>query len=128
MLSPHATISRPHRPQDPADSLRLTVWLRNRQQLLPEGDKPTPDRGSFDAVKVAVEKAGIADPADVHYVQPEHAAARRPPQSIVAEVRTGDASLSPQPSESIDLSDGCTGPGSGGHPGGEIEIRARAPT
>ncbi len=69
VISPHATIFATT-DAEPTDEPRLTVGFAMSEVLLPE------DIGRIamitkvaDAVKVAMERAGITDPADVHYVQ-----------------------------------------------------------
>ena len=72
VISPHATVfaTLPGEDAEPTDEPRLTVGFAMSEQLLPE------DIGLIamvekvaDAVKVAMDRAGITDPADVHYVQ-----------------------------------------------------------
>src|SRR6188472_1099804 len=76
VISPHATIFATVPPeelpetQSPSDEPRLTVGFAMSEQLLPEDIGRTPMVTKVaDAVKVAMERAGITDPADVHYVQ-----------------------------------------------------------
>ena len=61
---------RHHRLPSPSDEPRLTVGFAMSEQLLPEEIGRTAMITKVaDAVKVAMERAGITDPADVHYVQ-----------------------------------------------------------
>jgi cyanuric acid amidohydrolase len=72
VISPHATIfaTLPDGEVEPTDEPRLTVGFAMSEPLLPE---EIGRRGMIEkvaaAVKVAMERAGIDDPADVHYVQ-----------------------------------------------------------
>ena len=72
VISPHATI---FATADPAtvpqtDEPRLSVGYAMSEQILPEdiGRPPMVEKVAA-GVKVAMERAGITDPADVHYVQ-----------------------------------------------------------
>src|SRR6188472_3106868 len=72
VISPHATVFATVPDEDvvPSDEPRLTVGFAMSDVLLPEDI----GRGAMitkvaAAVKVAMERAGITDPADVHYVQ-----------------------------------------------------------
>ncbi|MGK2876259.1 MAG: ring-opening amidohydrolase [Nocardioides sp.] len=69
VISPHATIFATT-DAEPSDEPRLTVGFAMSEVLLPEDI----GRGAMitkvaDAVRVAMERAGITDTADVHYVQ-----------------------------------------------------------
>ena len=72
ILSPHATI---FATLDPAkapksDEPRLTVGYAMSEQILPEDiGRPAMVEKVAAGVKVAMERAGITDPKDVHYVQ-----------------------------------------------------------
>ena len=67
VISPHATIFATV-DADPVDDLRLTVGFAMSEQLLPEDIGRTAMVTKVaDAVKVAMERAGITDPSDVHY-------------------------------------------------------------
>ncbi|KHL08245.1 cyanuric acid amidohydrolase [Mumia flava] len=72
VISPHATIfaTLPEGAAEPTDEPRLSVGFAMSEQLLPEdiGRTPMVEKVA-DAVKVAMERAGITDAADVHYVQ-----------------------------------------------------------
>jgi len=72
VISPHATIfaTVPDGDAAPTDELRLTVGFAMSEVLLPEDiGRAGMITKVADAVKVAMERAGIDDPADVHYVQ-----------------------------------------------------------
>ncbi len=73
VISPHATIFAtvdPDPAHGPTDEPRLTVGFAMSEKLLPEdiGRQAMVSKVA-DAVKVAMERAGITDPAEVHYVQ-----------------------------------------------------------
>ncbi|GAA1972859.1 ring-opening amidohydrolase [Nocardioides panacihumi] len=69
VISPHATIFATV-DAEPSDDLRLTVGYAMSEELLPEdiGRVAMVEKVAA-AVKVAMERAGITDTADVHYVQ-----------------------------------------------------------
>ncbi len=72
VISPHATVfaTIPADQAEQTDDPRLTVGFAMSEQLLPEDIGRTAMITKVaDAVKVAMERAGITDPADVHYVQ-----------------------------------------------------------
>src|SRR3954466_6381869 len=72
VISPHATIFATVPPEDvvPSDEPRLTVGFAMSEVLLPEDIGRTAMISKVAAaVKLAMERAGITDPADVHYVQ-----------------------------------------------------------
>jgi barbiturase len=106
VLSPHATIFATT-DAEPTDDLRLTVGFAMSEQLLPEeiGRTPMIEKVA-DAVKVAMEKAGITDPADVHYVQ------TKTPLLTITTIRDaksrGKTVWTEHTHESMDLSNGCT--------------------
>ena len=106
VLSPHATIFATT-DAAPTDDLRLTVGFAMSEQLLPEeiGRTPMIEKVA-DAVKVAMEKAGITDPADVHYVQ------TKTPLLTITTIRDaksrGNTVWTEHTHESMDLSNGCT--------------------
>jgi ring-opening amidohydrolase-like protein len=109
VLSPHATVFATV-PADQApvtEEPRLTVGFAMSERLLPE------DIGRVemitkvaDAVKVAMERAGIADPSDVHYVQ------TKTPLLTIHTIRDaksrGKTVWTEHTHESMDLSNGCT--------------------
>jgi cyanuric acid amidohydrolase len=109
VISPHATIfaTVPSEDAEPTDEPRLTVGFAMSEQLLPE------DIGRIamvekvaDAVKVAMERAGVTDPADVHYVQ------TKTPLLTIHTIRDaksrGKTVWTEHTHESMDLSNGCT--------------------
>ncbi len=72
VISPHATVfaTVPADQAVPSDEPRLTVGFAMSDVLLPEDiGRTTMITKVADAVKIAMERAGITDPADVHYVQ-----------------------------------------------------------
>jgi len=72
VLSPHATIfaTLPEGAVEPSDEPRLSVGYAMSEQIFPEdiGRVPMVEKVAA-GVRVAMEKAGITDAADVHYVQ-----------------------------------------------------------
>src|SRR3954454_5894235 len=109
VISPHATIFATVPTEDVAqtDEPRLTVGYAMSEQLLPEDIGRTPMITKVaDAVKVAMERAGITDPADVHYVQ------TKTPLLTVHTIRDaksrGKTVWTEHTHESMDLSNGCT--------------------
>jgi len=69
VISPHATIFATV-DADPSEEPRLTVGFAMSEQLLPEDiGRQAMITKVADAVKVAMERAGITDTAEVHYVQ-----------------------------------------------------------
>ena len=72
IISPHATIfaTVPEDKAEKTDEPRLTVGFAMSEPIKPEEiGYVAMVRKVADAVKVAMERAGITDPADVHYVQ-----------------------------------------------------------
>ena len=72
VLSPHATVfaTLPPGSVEPSDEPRLTVGFAMSEVLLPEDiGRVAMISKVADAVRVAMERAGITDAADVHYVQ-----------------------------------------------------------
>jgi len=113
VISPHATIFATVPPEDlpemyaPSDEPRLTVGFAMSEQLLPEDIGRTPMITKVaDAVKVAMERAGISDPADVHYVQ------TKTPLLTIHTIRDaksrGKTVWTEETHQSMDLSNGCT--------------------
>src|SRR3954465_4102555 len=106
VISPHATIFATT-DAEPTDDPRLTVGFAMSEQLLPEDIGRTPMITKVaDAVKVAMERAGITDPADVHYVQ------TKTPLLTIHTIRDaksrGKTVWTEHTHESMDLSNGCT--------------------
>ncbi len=109
VISPHATIfaTLPEDRVEPTDDLRLTVGFAMSEQLLPEDiGRTAMVEKVADAVKVAMERAGITDPADVHYVQ------TKTPLLTIHTIRDaksrGKTVWTEHTHESMDLSNGCT--------------------
>lgn len=112
VLSPHATIfaTLPAEQAVQTDEPRLTVGFTMSEQILPE---EIGRRGMIEkvaaAVKEAMARAGIIDPADVHYVQ------TKTPLLTIDTIRDaksrGHTVWTEHTLESMDLSNGCTGLG-----------------
>ena len=112
VISPHATIFATVPPEEaddlaPSDEPRLTVGFAMSEQLLPEDIGRTAMITKVaDAVKVAMERAGITDPADVHYVQ------TKTPLLTIHTIRDaksrGKTVWTEETHQSMDLSNGCT--------------------
>ena len=109
VISPHATIfaTLPDGSAEKTDDLRLTVGFAMSEQLMPEDiGRTAMVEKVADAVKVAMERAGISDPADVHYVQ------TKTPLLTIHTIRDaksrGKTVWTEHTHESMDLSNGCT--------------------
>ncbi len=106
VISPHATIFATV-DAEPVDEPRLTVGFAMSEVLLPEDIGRTAMVTKVaDAVKVAMERAGITDPADVHYVQ-----TKTPLLTIhtIQDAKSrGKTVWTEHTHESMDLSNGCT--------------------
>jgi cyanuric acid amidohydrolase len=109
VISPHATIFATVDPADApqTDEPRLTVGFAMSERLLPEDIGRTAMITKVaDAVKAAMDRAGIADPADVHYVQ------TKTPLLTIHTIRDakerGQTVWTEHTHESMDLSNGCT--------------------
>ncbi|GAA2169875.1 ring-opening amidohydrolase [Pedococcus bigeumensis] len=112
IISPHATIfaTVPVDQAEQSDDLRLTVGFAMSEPILPEEIGYTGMISKVaDAVKVAMERAGITDPADVHYVQ------TKTPLLTIHTIRDaesrGKSVWTHHTHESMDLSNGTTGLG-----------------
>ena len=109
VISPHATVFATV-PADQAvqtDEPRLTVGFAMSEQLLPEDiGYVSMVKKVADGVKVAMERAGITDPKDVHYVQ------TKTPLLTIHTIRDaksrGKQVWTENTHESMDLSNGCT--------------------
>jgi ring-opening amidohydrolase-like protein len=109
IISPHATI---FATVDPAsapvtDEPRLTVGFAMSERLLPEDIGRTAMIIKVaDAVRIAMQRAGIEDPADVHYVQ------TKTPLLTIHTIRDakrrGQTVWTEHTHESMDLSNGTT--------------------
>ena len=112
IISPHATIfaTLPADKVEPSDEPRLTVGFAMSEPIKPEeiGYVAMVSKVA-DAVKVAMERAGITDPADVHYVQ------TKTPLLTIHTIRDaksrGHEVWTEHTHESMDLSNGTTGLG-----------------
>jgi barbiturase len=109
VLSPHATIfaTLPAERAEQTDEPRLTVGFAMSEPLLPEeiGRRPMIEKVAT-SVREAMERAGITDPADVHYVQ------TKTPLLTIHTIRDaksrGQTVWTEQTHESMDLSNGTT--------------------
>jgi barbiturase len=115
VISPHATIFATVDPTgveqpEPSDELRLTVGFAMSEPILPEeiGYVAMVTKVA-DAVRVAMARAGITDPADVHYVQ------TKTPLLTIHTIQDAKARgkkvWTEHTHESMDLSNGTTGLG-----------------
>src|SRR3954470_165725 len=109
VLSPPATIfaTTPTDNAEQTDEPRLTVGFAMSEVLMPEDiGRSAMITKVADAVKVAMERAGIADVADVHYVQ------TKTPLLTISTIRDakarGETVWTEHTHESMDLSNGCT--------------------
>ena len=109
VISPHATIFATVPPEQASqtDEPRLTVGFAMSEQLYPEDIGRTAMVSKVaDAVKVAMERAGITDTADVHYVQ------TKTPLLTIHTIRDaksrGKTVWTEETHLSMDLSNGCT--------------------
>ena len=112
VISPHATIfaTLPAEKAEASDDLRLTVGFAMSEPILPEEIGYTGMIEKVAAgVRVAMERAGISDPADVHYVQ------TKTPLLTIHTIRDaksrGMTVWTEHTHESMDLSNGTTGLG-----------------
>ena len=109
VLSPHATIfaTVPADRAPATEEPRVSVGFAMSEQLLPEEiGRVAMVTKVADAVKVAMERAGITDTADVHYVQ------TKTPLLTIHTIRDaksrGETVWTEHTHESMDLSNGCT--------------------
>jgi ring-opening amidohydrolase-like protein len=109
VISPHATVfaTVPAEQAEQTDEPRLTVGFAMSETLLPEDIGRTAMVSKVaDAVQVAMKRAGITDPADVHYVQ------TKTPLLTIHTIRDaksrGKTVWTEHTHESMDLSNGCT--------------------
>ena len=112
VISPHATVfaTVPADQSTQTDEPRLTVGVAMSEPILPE---EIGRRGMIEkvaaGVRKAMEKAGISDPADVHYVQ------TKTPLLTIHTIREakerGQTVWTEHTHESMDLSNGTTGLG-----------------
>jgi cyanuric acid amidohydrolase len=109
VISPHATIfaTLPEGAAEQTDEPRLTVGFAMSDVLMPEDiGRVAMVSKVADAVRVAMERAGITDPADVHYVQ------TKTPLLTIHTIRDaksrGETVWTEETHLSMDLSNGCT--------------------
>jgi barbiturase len=109
VISPHATVfaTVPSEQAPATDEPRLTVGFAMSERLLPEDiGRVAMVTKVAAAVKEAMERAGITDPADVHYVQ------TKTPLLTIHTIRDaksrGKTVWTEHTHESMDLSNGCT--------------------
>ena len=109
VISPHATVfaTIPEDQAEQTEEPRLTVGFAMSEKLLPEDIGRTPMITKVaDAVKAAMERAGITDASDVHYVQ------TKTPLLTIDTIRDaksrGETVWTEHTLESMDLSNGCT--------------------
>lgn len=109
IISPHATVFATVAPDEveQTEEPRLTVGFAMSEQLLPEEiGRVAMVSKVAEAVKVAMERAGITDAADVHYVQ------TKTPLLTTHTIRDaksrGKSVWTEHTHESMDLSNGCT--------------------
>ncbi len=109
VISPHATVfaTVPDDRVERSDEPRLTVGFAMSERLLPEEIGRTPMINKVaDAVQVAMQRAGITDVADVHYVQ------TKTPLLTIQTIRDaksrGETVWTEHTHESMDLSNGVT--------------------
>jgi barbiturase len=109
VISPHATIfaTVPSDQAERTDEPRLTVGFAMSEQLYPEDIGRTAMISKVaDAVREAMQRAGITDPADVHYVQ------TKTPLLTIHTIRDakarGKSVWTEETHLSMDLSNGCT--------------------
>ena len=109
VISPHATVFATLAPESaaPTDEPRLTVGFAISEVLLPEdiGRVPMVEKVAA-GVREAMAKAGITDPADVHYVQ------TKTPLLTIDTIRDaksrGRTVFTEDTLHSMDVSNGCT--------------------
>ena len=110
VLSPHATVFATTEHAEPTDEPRLTVGIAMSERILPEeiGRLGMIEKVAA-GVRTAMDRAGITEPADVHYVQ------TKTPLLTIETIRDaksrGQSVWTEHTLESMDLSNGCTGLG-----------------
>jgi barbiturase len=109
VISPHATVFATVSPEsvEATDEPRLTVGYAMSEVLYPEDiGRVAMIRKVADAVLVAMQRAGITDVADVHYVQ------TKTPLLTIHTIRDaksrGESVWTEETHQSMDLSNGCT--------------------
>jgi barbiturase len=112
VLSPHAAIFATVDPStvEPSDEPRLAVGYAMSEPILPEEiGYPEMIRKVADGVKVAMARAGIESPADVHYVQTKTPLLTLP--TIQEAKKRGHTVWTEDTLHSMDLSNGTSGLG-----------------
>jgi barbiturase len=109
VITPHATIFARNAKTGPANKSRLAIGTALSAELLPEDiGRPAMIEKVADGVRAAMRKAGIDDPADVHYVQ------TKTPLLTIDMVRDAHArgrEVACEVHESMGVSNGTTGLG-----------------
>jgi len=109
VISPHATIFATVPPEEAVqtDEPRVSVGFAMSETLLPEDiGRTAMIQKVADGVKVAMERAGITDVADVHYVQTKTPLLT---MHTIADAKSrGKTVWTENTLESMDLSNGCT--------------------
>ncbi|HSJ61931.1 MAG TPA: ring-opening amidohydrolase, partial [Jiangellaceae bacterium] len=106
VLSPHATVFATTEHAEPTDEPRLTVGIAMSERILPEeiGRLGMIEKVAA-GVRIAMDRAGITEPADVHYVQ------TKTPLLTIETIRDaksrGQSVWTEHTLESMDLSNGC---------------------
>jgi barbiturase len=109
VITPHATVFARNAKTGPATQSRLAIGTAMSAELLPEDiGRPAMVEKVADAVRAAMRDAGIADPADVHYVQ-----TKTPLLTVdsVAEAHARGKEVACEVHESMGVSNGTTGLG-----------------
>ena len=106
ILTPHATVFA-RTSESGGDDLRLTVGFAMSEVILPEDiGRPAMVEKVAAGVRVAMAEAGIADPADVHYVQTKTPLLTM--DTINDAKSRGHTVWTEEPLESMNLSNGTT--------------------
>jgi ring-opening amidohydrolase-like protein len=106
VLTPHATVFARNDGRGPAGESRLVIGAAMSAELLPEDiGRPAMVAKVADGVRAAMRDAGLADPADVHYVQ-----TKTPLLTIesVADAHRRGHSVACEVHASMDVSNGTT--------------------
>lgn len=110
VITPHATVFARTDDSGPDDQSRLTVGIAMSETILPEDiGRPAMVEKVADAVRQAMEIAGISDPSDVHYVQTKTPLLTM--ESISDAKSRGETVFSEDIHQSMDMSNGTTGLG-----------------
>jgi cyanuric acid amidohydrolase len=110
VITPHATVFARTPEQGGDEDLRLTVGIAMSAPILPEDiGRPAMVSKVADGVREAMKVAGIADPADVHYVQTKTPLLT---METINDARSrGQTVFSEDIHQSMDMSNGTTGLG-----------------